>query len=298
MLIVKIIGFLFVACMAVCWIRPSLWHLFHEKPSAIVRSAYSFITIYGLLLGLHMIYFKELEGSVQQYLENIFQDGVLSGRTSLVLAAVFVSLCFVLANLTRSYYNLYKIEDEQDGSAIRFLISGFGRGARIFEGLLRFSMFVSIVLITRKIASMNKEIPNSGSLLGVEVFRDLFDGFWHLTRNYYLLLIVWDAVIWIGNKRAPSVDSGSISKVVWVQAVPVHVAGLVVALMMCLPRHIKELSPYVDLCSQIALIFAIIGSIFLALSTKSEAPEVLRPLLFWKRPPASSKGRHSAESEA
>jgi hypothetical protein len=298
-LTLKILGFLFVAIMAVCWIRPSFRYLFQETPPAIVTSAYSFITIYGLLLGLHIIYFKELEGSIQQYLENIFQNGVLSGRTSLVLAAVFVSLCFVLANLTRSYYNLHNIENARDGSALRRLICEFRSGAKVFEGTLRFLMFVTIVLITKQIASINKEIPNSGSLPSVKAFRNYFDGFWHLTTSYYILLIVWDAVIWVGNRhRGSTGDSRAILKVVWLQALPVHIAGLIVSLMLCLPRHFAGLAPYVDLCSLVALLAAIVGCVFLIVSAVLESPELLGALHFRSKSQPAEQGPQSAESEA
>ncbi|MGE5648297.1 MAG: hypothetical protein ACM336_21165 [Acidobacteriota bacterium] len=300
MLTLKVIGFLFVAFMAVCWIRPSFRHLFHEIPPAVVRWAYSVLTIYGLLLGLKLIFLKELEGSVQQYLEEIFLPGISAGRTPLVLAAVFVSLFFVLANLTRSYYNLHRIEDDNEDSALRALIKTLSGPAKGIEVLLRLFMFAIIAYLTKTIASIDREIPNSGSLLSVEAFRAQFDTFWHFTRHYYVCLLLWDGIIWYAIRPLPAGTSKTTnSRLLWIQAVPVHSAGLVVSLMMCLPRHSKALSVYADLCSMVAFIAAVGGCVLLLISAILEAPTVFGSLRSPKSTPAPQiPAAASAESEA
>ena len=266
--IIQIAGCIFLALMAAWWMIPlSITYLFRISPPVIIKQVYSIITMYGLWLGVNIIYFKELEGSIQEYSERIFAQGLVAGRVHLMLVAVLVSLFFILANLTRSYYSLNKIEDEHDNSPIRSLIARLPVPAKILEAMLRLFLFLTIIAVVKSISSINQDIPNSGSLFSVEAFRFHLDNFWHRTSLYYILLLAWDLTILGANWKARThSDAKYIGDFLKKQAFPVHLSGLAVSILMCLPRHSVQLSTYVDVFCLLAVGSAIVGCVFLSLS--------------------------------
>lgn len=285
MLAIKITGFLFVVLAAIGWLPRYMRELFRQHPAPIIRLAYFAMTIYAIVLGVGIIYHSALEQSVSRYLETIFIQGQAApDRLPVVLAAVIISLCFVLANLSRSYYSLHRIEDD-DTYVIRKLLGLINGKLMLVETFLRIGMFVAIMFLIQVIQAIHAEIPDSGSLLVVGVFRYYFKTFWLWLGVYYILLLGWDATIWFTNRRITSVDSNVVLTILYWQAIPVHLSGFIVALMVILPTYMSPLSRYVDWFYLAALFAALCGSAFLFGSLLFDSRSLWRRLRIIKNKP-------------
>ncbi len=243
----------FILWMALSWVLPASEYMLKKSPVAIVRYAYSFITIYGLAVGLYIMWSENLESSLEGDGQEIFLKGLsFDSHMGVMKLAVFLALSFVLGNLARSYSNLHRIEEQLD-FPLGIRIASFKGRIKVAELLLRLAMLVTILFLTAAIVAIRT--ASRGQKL--EGFRTAFDHFWHLAQTYYVLLIVWDIVIYLGNRLDGTQLTKTVNSILRSEALPVHIPGLAVSLCMCLPRHFLKLSAAADLFDYLALSLAV-----------------------------------------
>lgn len=268
---------LFLGVMGLCWIPPVIQHVAKSSPPAFMRCVYSVMTVLGLFLGVRLLTHRALRESFSQYLYQCFLDGMVPGRLTMVLFVTSLAMAFVIGNVARSYFNLHRVEEDDDPFPLRTIIARLRNGMKVLEFLLRVSMFVLILGLTNTIRLIRDQIPDSGATFNVFAFREQFYSFWHFSLAYYVVLLAWDTVIWLHRNRAEDKASAQSARgiLMW-QAIPVHGLGLFVSTLMSLPGHGRTLALNLDLFYAFAGGMALLGWGFLIASAVSERHSIRR----------------------
>jgi len=257
-----VLGPSYLGMMAIAYlIPPSRHHLIHRTPPGIISLTYTGLTAVSLAFGTSFIISDNFLKFANDVSMANFNAGKAEIQGNILVIAIFVSSCFILGNLLRSYFNLHRIEESpvQDDHFTIF-ISSLNGNSRWIEFSFRTVIFITILFIEYKIASLNNIInPNYLTTLTPNGFLTTFNLIWKYAFVLYCALLLWDFYLFLclknGGKEA--------CKVTIRQAFPVHLCGLIVASCIILSSYVADISPQL---TGFALIVSIIGIVLLFIS--------------------------------
>ncbi len=232
-------------------------------PPGVIGLVYTALTLFGLLAGMWLLSVTPLQQLLERYLQQVFLDGARAARIQFTTLAAFISFSFVIGNLARSYFNLHRIESPPPGDdTLACYIGALPRASASFEVGLRFAMVTAMVGLERLLHSMNiAGQASSGALAASEVdlFAHTLAVFWHVGLLFYIVLLLWDCLL-LSNRHNPSAAKvDETVRILWRQALPVHVCGLIVCLFNCVPTWTPSTSRAADICLSFASSAALVG---------------------------------------
>jgi len=235
-------------------VPPLLHHVILRTPPGIISMTYAILTAWTIILGVNLIRSKPFLASIHESANLMFIEGRVKTQESIVVIAIFFSLCFILGNLLRSYFNLHRIEEQsnQDDS-FSVLISNLKGSDRWIEFSFRIIIFFMILCIEFKIASINSSLGKNESIYGnTRNFLSEYNQLWNFALAFYIALLLWDYyLLRYMHKTLQNENKATIHR-----ALPAHLCGILVAgsLSLC-----ATLSDYSNTLIHFALFLSIIG---------------------------------------
>jgi len=254
-------GFILLTAMGLLYlIPPIIKHIFKKTPPGIISLTYTLLTAITLILSIFLISEEPFVQLLTEITQLIFIEGKVEIQLKIMIIAFFLSFYFLLANLMRSYFNLHRIEEPESYDVFANFLSTLQRKKRWIEFLLRVPIFLIIIYVEVKVVSLNFVIESNTPLMSrVAEFHNTFQSIWQLAILFYGILIVWD--IFLLNEMDQNEDTSR--RVIKLQALPVHLCGMLVAIALTLSNYISDLA---NVFAPIALFLSLIGIVLLLIS--------------------------------
>ena len=257
--------------MATAYALPSITHhLLQRKPPGIISLTYTFMTACSIIFGSQFISSDTFLIIVNEASSAIFKGRVADAQSDVLIITIFLSICFILGNLLRSYFNLHRIEDstviEDNFNAF---ISGLEGISRWVEFSFRSLIFFSILMIEYEIVLLKYTNNQKVKIdLRAKDFLITYNLIWFCALIFYFFLLIWDSyLLWC--LRNDSSDRKKENKATIISALPVHCFGFLVALCITLPTC-NYFAYYSSQCYDGALILSISGIVFLFISFRKD----------------------------